>query len=546
MQRSPAPHLPRSARHSERAALWLPLALSACGGGGGSATQSSRNIDLPPGYGVAPTPFAPIAGPDPNAFILARPFVDPYWVAALRNGDTTTVPSLLTAHDRTMVYAFPDTMPGYYLGTINANGWAPASAEMRATYRTIFDEMSRMFNLRFVEGTDLAGMNVIAISQNAQPQDFLGYAYYPNTGFALGSDILISSEYGTPTRDGGTTNIDFEVLLHELGHALGLKHPFEVEPNSPTILNDTEDTSWQTVMTYDIVRAAFDGTFRPFDVMALAELYGVNPTFRAGDDVYQYSSSRGTFIIDGAGRDTISAEGQTLGTTIDLRPGAQSFLGTTGGLASAAWQIAISPNTLIEDALGGSGNDIIIGNNLVNFLRGGAGNDHIFAGEGADTVEGGSGSDLIDLFEVTAARDLLVFDTTAAATGVDTVYGFLQGRGGDAIRFTGLTFDSVLDVIAVAVPPAGTIGDAIVRLAGAALDTGTALAAAFADGGRLSSLDFAPASQSLVLTAPSQGTGQDQTLFHLQNAQDGLTIAHLATFRGIGLDLDEWHIDNFA
>jgi hypothetical protein len=49
----------------------------------------------------------------------------------------------------------------------------------------------------------------------------------------------------------------------------------------------------------------------------------------------------------------------------------------------------------IENATGGSGNDLLIGNVLANELRGAAGGDVVIGAEGADTLDGGAGDDTL-------------------------------------------------------------------------------------------------------------------------------------------------------
>ena len=53
------------------------------------------------------------------------------------------------------------------------------------------------------------------------------------------------------------------------------------------------------------------------------------------------------------------------------------------------------PRSLIENAIGGSGNDILIGNQANNALTGGAGNDLLTGLDGNDTLTGGVGNDAL-------------------------------------------------------------------------------------------------------------------------------------------------------
>ena len=117
------------------------------------------------------------------------------------------------------------------------------------------------------------------------------------------------------------------MLLHELGHALGLKHPFEAHGSNIATLSKFEDNTRNTAMSYDEDTSTFNGKLRPLDWMALTKFYGVKSTYNAGDNIYEFSSSGGTLIIDGAGLDTINASDATLDVTIDLRSGAHSHLG---------------------------------------------------------------------------------------------------------------------------------------------------------------------------------------------------------------------------
>ena len=522
--------------------------LSACGGGGQSTgTISSNPVGvLPPGYIPPESLYVSPAVPDPNAFVLQTAFVEPYWVQALANNDFAALPAFYQSYENVVEFAFPTVQPGYYTGD-DAVGWAPASDAVQAAFRTVFAELAQIVNVRFVETTDIADFNVIAISQNDQQnQGLAGYAYFPNASFFIGADILISNVADAPAINSGLSNSDYELVLHELGHALGLKHPFDADGGSTTTLSATEDTSAWTVMTYTLQPGAFDGAFRAFDLMPLAEIFGVYEAYRAGDDIYSFSALSGSFVIDGAGRDTISAAGQSASAYIDLRSGMHSYLGSKSTLISAPFQLTISAGSFIENAIGSSGNDLIIGNELANSLYGGQGSDRIFGGEGADVISGGAGADVIDLSEVVAARDVVTFEPISTENGQDTIYAFAQGVSGDAINFAPMLGANLLDVVAQSFVPLADISGAIVRLVGQGLSTVTGLDAALSTEGLFENLTLSAGATTLVLSADTQATGQDQHLFHVRNVADDLVVQKLAVFSGNYLDMDSWHAHNFV
>jgi hypothetical protein len=499
---------------------------------------------FPPGYSAPPSAYTPPATPDPNAFLLQPRFVEPYWVGALANDDYMRNGGASPAIVNGIAFSFPDLPPDYYSGA-ELEGWAPASAAVRAAFLQVFSELGAILDISFVEVADVAAFNVIAISQNDQP-GLAGYAFFPNTSFLIGSDILLSNDNDRPVTDGSLTNFDYELVLHELGHALGLKHPFEADGRAITVLSSTEDTSFWTVMTYTQRPAAYDGSFRDLDLMILADMFGVNPGYRAGNDIYTFSPAGGVFIVDGNGSDTIMAAGRGEDAYIDLRPGMHSYLGSKSAFITAPFQLTISGGSAIEVAIGGSGADHLVGNNVDNLLIGGAANDRLFGGEGADRLRWCEGDDLIDLSEMTAARDIVVFEAMPSTNGRDTIYAFAQGPGGDVIGFAPMAGAALLPVVTALTVPSADLAGVILRLAHADINTPQALLATLVPGGLFSNLRLSSGAEILVISSASQATGLDQDIFLVGNNGADLFAHHMATFVGNRLDIDEWHSFNFV
>ena len=181
------------------------------------------------------------------------------------------------------------------------------------------------------------------------------------------------------------------VFIHEIGHALGLKHPFNNPSPSgkkatpPYLQGDENNATW-TQMSYSGEKSSYE--FSPLDIAALQYLYGVESTTNSQDNVYVYSEVKPNFIWDGAGVDTINASSSSQPVTIFLSPGYHGFNGLTKKyeLITSPGQITINFGTLIENLVGSKFSDVLTGNDLNNFLTGGAGSDVINGGVGIDTA----------------------------------------------------------------------------------------------------------------------------------------------------------------
>ncbi len=169
------------------------------------------------------------------------------------------------------------------------------------------------------------------------------------------------------------------------------------------------------------------------DIYAIQEIYGTNLSTRAGDTVYGFNSTadRDVFdftkntnpviaIWDGGGIDTLDLSGANNAVRLDLEAGAFS------DLAGMTKNVAIAYKTWIENAIGGDGDDVIVGNLFDNVLRGGEGDDELYGEqhgylrtwsveEDADELNGGAGDD----FLVGGAGG----DEIHGGSGVDRIYG---------------------------------------------------------------------------------------------------------------------------
>ncbi len=168
--------------------------------------------------------------------------------------------------------------------------------------------------------------------------------------------------------------------------------------------------------------------------------YGSNST----DDRYiytdEYSVYAGLFghsttVTDtNGGTDTVNASAVTTGSNIRL----DGVAGTIDGTAATF--------NNIENAIGGDGNDTIIGNGVANMLFGMRGADQLFGGGGNDTLEGFSGNDYldggsgIDVLRGGDGNDTL---SQNFGTGIETLDG---GNGSDTADWSYSGADWVIDL----------------------------------------------------------------------------------------------------
>ena len=251
----------------------------------------------------------------------------------------------------------------------------------------------------------------------------------------------------------------FMTMIHELGHALGFKHPFDVsdQVTNFTLLPASQDSLNNTVMSYTEGSIATDNnppqTPMIYDIQAMQYLYGANHSYHSGNDVYSYNGAPyvGT-IWDGGGTDAIFSTAYSGNVTIDLREGIDN-ISTIG--RTSLW-IAYGAN--IENATTGSGNDTVTGNPLANSITTAQGDDNINGAQGNDTIQGGDGNDQIhggqgdDNIKGNKGNDVLWGDL-----GNNTIHG---GQGDDTI--SGGPGNNLLS---------GDLGNDLIFVAGAGHDT---------------------------------------------------------------------------
>lgn len=187
---------------------------------------------------------------------------------------------------------------------------------------------------------------------------------------------------------------------------------------------DAYETGAQHI-DWSLLNFAYAATPLVHDIAAIQRIYGADTTTRTGDTVYGFNATAGNAVYDfslntrpivaiwdAGGNDTLDFSGWNTPSVIDLNQGAFSSgggteefltldqvnanraaigfaprtqaaydyyeglkksLGLTNGLFTD--NVSIAYGAVIENAIGGGGNDRIIGNEVANVLTGGGGRD---------------------------------------------------------------------------------------------------------------------------------------------------------------------------
>ena len=311
----------------------------------------------------------------------------PYWIDDLLIGDAARFATLLGSA-KTMNFTFPTSLPSYDTSAANALGYLPFNSQQQAFARLALNYAASVVGVSFVETSVAAAANTITFANNTQTNS-AGYAGYPSDSLT-GSALFLNRD-----TDGNLTPADGTyaalTLIHELGHAFGLKHPFS-HPNAsgdigegPYLPTAEENTTW-TVMSYTDDPAQYHLAYSPLDIAALQYLYGPSKIARTGNDTYTLSTATPNFIWDGSGTDTLSASSQTQAVTLYLEPGYWGYIGSKAPNITAPGQVTVNFGSVIENLIGGSGNDTLYGNEADNLIVGGPGTDAIDGGAGLDTA----------------------------------------------------------------------------------------------------------------------------------------------------------------
>lgn len=352
-----------------------------------------------------------------------------------------------------ITFSFNNSIPSDYYdyGFELVTLWQSLNENQRESVREIILELNKYINIQLyeVDSNGLIQFNLVYMDY-----DTAAFAFYPGDTYEYLGDVFLNEyDYNNIKNPIGLESKEYgwSTIVHELGHALGLKHPFE---DSVTLDSQYDNTQY-TIMSYtekqqyivdfmynssngEIISKYLDNQselYSLFDISALQAIYGVNSETNLEDSIYKFSFDDYRFftIWDAGGNDTIDLSSSSGNSTIDLNSGSLNSAdeyslsnlidhyldlahkkGATGFddwieslitedynnniLYTGENNLAIANGVLIEQIYTGIGNDIITDNEVDNIISTSLGDDTIYLGNGGyDLVDGGEGVDTINL-----------------------------------------------------------------------------------------------------------------------------------------------------
>jgi serralysin len=381
----------------------------------------------------------------------------------------------------TLSYSFTDSFSNDYeygysepglSGSYHSYNYRSLNSTQKSVFRTWADAYSSVSNLDLYELTGTSDRDATIRVANSYVYGSTAQGQFPSSYYTSAGDIFFSTgRYDTPS----IGNLSYFTFGHELGHTLGLKHPHDSVAGSTTMTSDRDSMEF-SIMSYRSYENAYTGGYSVeqgsyaqslmmYDISAIQQMYGAWFGSNASNTTYTFSTTTGEMFIngvgqgtsstntifrtiwDGNGTDTYNFSNYSTNLWVDLTPGSWSDLDRNSDFQAAnlgngryakgeiynALQYYGDSRSLIENATGGSGYDVMIGNIANNLLYGGDGNDYIYGAEGNDVIYGDAGADTMiggtgnDIFVVDNTSDV-VTETSTIATEIDTVYSAVDYR----------------------------------------------------------------------------------------------------------------------
>ena len=309
------------------------------------------------------------------------------------------------------------------------SGYRPMTSVQTAAVTKALAYISSVINVKFTPGK--AGQSDINFGTNKQNGESGGYANPPNASGAHKPYVMLANDVAINTSP-APGNYGWQTLVHEIGHALGLKHPGDYNAGggggTGPFLSASEDNQRNSIMSYNATAdatvfdyklktsatgASISGSttkagvygFMQYDLDALQYLYGANTKQNGAGQVTQFTSTWKGFQTLWAplASSKIDTSKVAASNIIDMREGAFSSINiqsstpadiravdtkfnsnfaatfTSANTYFGYNNVALATGSKVSSVLGGLSKDVIYANQIDKLsIDGGQGTDTLY------------------------------------------------------------------------------------------------------------------------------------------------------------------------
>ncbi len=333
-----------------------------------------------------------------------------------------------------------------YEGDPSSGNYATFNQQQAEQFRKAINTWDELIALDFIEVTEpnTIGDIRIAFSDDTYAKGAAGWANYPGE-YDQAGDIWVHSSKINETFQKETHL--YGTLIHEIGHALGFRHPFtkvtNTENNLPVYFTTQDDNNNEikhhlpqneenrlyTVMSYtgtqryktmefyinnDNKLAYYIDDILPetpmlYDIAVAQQIYGIETNTRAENTTYQWNTDE-KFIMtlwDSAGNDTIDVSNQTGSNIINLEGGTFSSINKMNiddFINETINKYPTYPEVWIRERIEGKQDNLYTGENnlaiafgaVIENAIGGKNNDTLLGNEVDNQLTGNAGDDFLN------------------------------------------------------------------------------------------------------------------------------------------------------
>ena len=362
-------------------------------------------------------------------------------------------PSIQTLN---LTYAFMTSNP-----SSGQSGFAALTADQQVIVQQALQTVSSLVNINFTPTTDEKSANLLYGTSTQSSSSGVTVTIKNNSdGTYKQKGVFMNNTGSTLSSMMDAGGRGFKTLIHETGHALGLKHPGEYNAGSTQDLSYLApfapvgwDNGLYTIMSYvpsQYSLNTYSSSYSTIDIAALQSLYGIPPNLKVTTFTVSPSAPLTTTAPIGALGSTIDLSNQAVSCNLSLLAGTLSSIGVDSRGVAAHDNITLPWGSQYTKVITSPLGDVIYCNNLNDTITLSAGNNIVISSGGNDLVSVNQNSTNIS---ITSSNGFVTVTDTSGKYGTNTLINVnrikltdtnlafdLSGNAGSVAKVIGAVF----------------------------------------------------------------------------------------------------------